>query len=416
MNVMITLDQTFKNIFLIEGKVQNYDWGGKKFIPNLISKKKNMATYAEYWLGAHLKAPSVIRTRRGNFSLDFFLKQKSIEFLGLRVANTFGKLPYLFKVLDVNKMLSIQVHPSKKAAEIGFDIENERGIPLTAKNRNYKDRNHKPEIMVALSDFWLLHGFLQRDKLVRNLKETSELNFLLDTFKENNYYELYKMVMGFSQDHVNEILKPLAERILPKFLNNELDKSSPEYWAAKALVNKNYENIDRGIFSIYFFNIVNLSKGEAVFQDAGVPHAYLEGKNIELMANSDNVLRGGLTSKHIDVEELLKNTKFEETIPNVLYGVENSSNSELVYTTKAKDFKLSKIESEASLKYKSKSKSVEILIVLEGTVTVIQKRNRINVEKGQSILIKANTNYKMVSTKGVEIYKASVPEQKPPKT
>jgi mannose-6-phosphate isomerase len=319
-------------------------------------------------------------------------------------------------VLDVNKMLSIQVHPTKKAAEIGFDLENERGIALTAKNRNYKDRNHKPEVMVALSDFWLLHGFLQRDKLVRNLEETNELIFLLDTFKDDNYFELYKKVMEFSQERVNAILRPLVERILPKFLNNELDKSSPEYWTAKALVNKNSENIDRGIFSIYFFNIVNLSKGEAVFQDAGVPHAYLEGKNIELMANSDNVLRGGLTSKHIDVEELLKNTKFEETIPNILYGTQNSANSELVYTTKAKDFKLSKIESEVPLKYKSKSKSVEILIVLEGTVTVIQKRNRINVEKGQSILIKANTNYKMVSTKGVEIYKASVPEQNTPKT
>ncbi|QXP73690.1 mannose-6-phosphate isomerase, class I [Tenacibaculum sp. AHE15PA] len=409
---MITLDQNFKNVFLIEGKVQNYDWGGKKFIPNLISKKKSMATYAEYWLGAHLKAPSTIRTKRGNFSLDFFLKQKPIEFLGLRVANTFGKLPYLFKVLDVNKMLSIQVHPTKKAAEIGFDLENKRGVALTAKNRNYKDRNHKPEVMVALSDFWLLHGFLQRGKLIRNLKETSELNFLLDTFKENNYFELYKMVMEFSQERVNTILKPLAERILPKFLNNELEKTSPEYWAAKALVNKSSKNIDRGIFSIYFFNIVNLSKGEAVFQDAGLPHAYLEGKNIELMANSDNVLRGGLTSKYIDVEELLKNTKFEETIPNVLYGVKNYANNELVYRTKAKDFKLSKIELAKDLKYKSKSKSVEILIILEGSATVIQNLNRINIDKGQSILIKANTNYKIISSKGVEIYKASVPEQK----
>ena len=409
---MIFLGKTFKNVFLLEGKVQNYDWGGSKFIPNLIRKKKNMATYAEYWLGAHLKAPSIIRTKKGNFSLDFFLKQKPIEFLGERVANTFGKLPYLFKVLDVNKMLSIQVHPTKKAAEIGFDLENKKGIALTAKNRNYKDRNHKPEIMVALSDFWLLHGFLQRDKLIKNLENISELNFLLDVFKENKYFELYKTVMEFSQERVNEILKPLAERVLPKFLNNELDKSSPEYWVAKALVNKGSKNIDRGIFSIYFFNIINLSKGEAVYQDAGVPHAYLEGRNIELMANSDNVLRGGLTNKHIDVKELLKNTKFEETIPNILYGVENSANNELVYITKAKDFKLSKIELETPLKYNSRSKSVEILIVLEGTITVMQKRNRINVEKGQSILIKANTDYKIVSTKGVEVYKASVPEQK----
>lgn len=407
---MITLKQNVKKIFLIEGKIQRYDWGGRRFISNLIRRKKSVANYAEYWLGAHLKAPSIIKTKAGNISLDFFLKQKPIEFLGLRVAKMYGKLPYLFKVLDVDKMLSIQVHPNKKAAEIGFKLENEKGILLTAKNRNYKDKNHKPEVMVALSDFWLLHGFLERKKIIKNLEQTSELKFLLATFEESNYFEVYKKVMEFSQEEVNKILKPLANRILPAFLNNKIAKSSPEYWAAKALENKNLENIDRGIFSIYFFNIVNLSKGEAIFQDAGVPHAYLEGKNIELMANSDNVLRGGLTTKHIDVEELLKNTKFEETIPKVLYGVKNKVNDELVYQTKADDFKLSKIESTEVLKYNSISKSVEILIILEGNATVIRRSNRINIEKGQAVLIKANTNYRIISTKGVEIYKASVPE------
>ncbi|WCC45933.1 hypothetical protein PJW08_08595 [Tenacibaculum finnmarkense] len=164
------------------------------------------------------------------------------------------------------------------------------------------------------------------------------------------------------------------------------------------------------MFSFYFFNIVNLSKGEAIFQDAGVPHAYLEGKNIELMANSDNVLRGGLTTKHIDVEELLKNTKFEETIPTILHGVKSPLNDELVYQTKAKDFKLSKIQSTDAIKYNSTSKSIEILIILEGNATVIRHKNRINIEKGQAVLIKANTRYRIVSSKGVEIYKASVPD------
>ncbi len=404
------LEQTIKKIFLIEGKIQHYDWGGKKFISNLIKRKKNIVNYAEYWLGAHLKAPSIIKTKAGNISLDFFLRQKPIEFLGVRVAKTYGKLPYLFKVLDVDKMLSIQVHPTKKAAEIGFKRENKKGILLTARNRNYKDKNHKPEVMVALSDFWLLHGFLKSEKIIENLEKTSELHFLLSTFKTHNYFELYKKVMQFSQQEVNEILKPLANRILPDFLNNKIQKSSPEYWVAKALENKSLDNIDRGIFSFYFFNIVNLSKGEAIFQDAGVPHAYLEGKNIELMANSDNVLRGGLTSKHIDVEELLKNTKFEETIPKILYGIKSPLNDELVYQTKAKDFRLSKIQSNEAIRYNSTSKSIEILIILKGNATVIRHKNRINIEKGQAILIKANTRYRIVSSKGVEIYKASVPD------
>ena len=400
-----------KNIYRIEGKVQNYDWGGKSFIPNLISiHEKTNATYAEYWLGAHLKAPSMIKIIQESISLDVFLNQNLAENLGLKVLRDFGKLPYLFKVLDVHKMLSIQVHPSIEAAKIGYDLENKKGIPLTGNNRNYKDKNHKPEIMVALSDFWLLHGFLEREKLIKNLKDTEELNFLLKVFLEKGYFGLYQKVMEFTQEEVNTILKPLLDRISVKFLKNELEKSSPEYWAAKSVMHKDFQNLDKGIFSIYFFNILNLSVGEAIFQDAGVPHAYLEGKNMELMANSDNVLRGGLTSKHIDVEELLKNTKFEETIPVILYGVEDKTNSEIVYKTKAKDFELSKIELLATSTHTSISNSVEILIVMKGSAIVMQSEESLYLEKGQSILIKPNTAYKIKTDAEVEIYKAGVPK------
>jgi len=408
---MKNIEVKTKNIYRIEGKVQNYDWGGKSFIPNLISiNQKTNVTYAEYWLGAHAKAPSMIKTNQENISLDVFLNQNLAENLGLKVLNDFGKLPYLFKVLDVHKMLSIQVHPTIEAAKIGYDLENKKGIPLTGNNRNYKDKNHKPEIMVALSDFWLLHGFLEREKLIKNLKDTEELNFLLKVFLEKGYFGLYQKVMEFTQEEVNTILKPLLDRISVKFLKNELEKSSPEYWAAKSVMHKDFQNLDKGIFSIYFFNILNLSVGEAIFQDAGVPHAYLEGKNMELMANSDNVLRGGLTSKHIDVEELFKNTKFEETIPVILSGVEDKTNSEIVYKTKAKDFELSKIELLATSTHTSISNSVEILIVMKGSAIVMQSEESLYLEKGQSILIKPNTAYKIKTDAEVEIYKAGVPK------
>ena len=397
--------------YKIEGKVQNYDWGGKSFIPNLVSENiEENTTYAEYWLGAHLKAPSKVITDNGSVSLELFLSENPIENLGLEVANNFGKLPYLFKVLDVSKMLSIQVHPSIAAAKIGYKKENDQGIPLTASNRNFKDENHKPEIMVALTDFWLLHGFLEQEKLVKNLKETVELSFLLNTFLEDGYLGLYKKVMEYSQSEVNTVLRPLVKRILPKFIDNELDKSSPAYWAAKSLNNKYSEDIDKGIFSIYFFNILNLSRGEAIFQDAGVPHAYLEGVNMELMANSDNVLRAGLTSKHIDVVELIKNTKFEETIPNILNGEENKDNGEIVFKTIAKDFELSKIELIESVTHSSTSNSVEILMALKGAATITQNKESITIKKGEAILIKANTTYKITTNLEVEIYKASVPK------
>jgi len=405
------LENNTKNIFRIEGVVQHYDWGGKSFIPNLLSETNSSnISYAEYWLGAHAKAPSMVKVQQKNIPLDIFLNQNLTENLGGYVASNFGKLPYLFKVLDVHKMLSIQVHPTIEAAKKGYEFENKKGIPLAAKHRNYKDKNHKPEIMVALSDFWLLHGFLERTKLIKNLQETKELYFLLNTFLEKGYLGLYKKVMEFSQEEVNNLLGPLIKRIYPKFVANKLEKSSPAYWAAKSLVHKDDQNIDKGIFSIFFFNILQLSKGEAIFQDAGVPHAYLEGKNMELMANSDNVLRGGLTSKHIDVEELLKNTRFEETIPTILYGNQYQDNGEFVYQTSAKDFEITKIAPGSSGIHRSVSNSAEILIVIEGSTTVTENENTLFLQKGHSILIKQNTMYTLQTNAEVEIYKARVPK------
>ena len=156
-----------------------------------------------------------------NIPLDIFLNQNLTENLGGYVASNFGKLPYLFKVLDVHKMLSIQVHPTIEAAKKGYEFENKKGIPLAAKHRNYKDKNHKPEIMVALSDFWLLHGFLERTKLITNLQETKELYFLLNTFLEKGYLGLYKKVMEFSQEEVNNIIKTLIDRIYAKYIANK---------------------------------------------------------------------------------------------------------------------------------------------------------------------------------------------------
>ena len=401
------LENNIENIFRIEGVVQHYDWGGKSFIPNLLSEKNPAnITYAEYWLGAHLKAPSLVKVQQKNIPLDVFLN----EYISKDSEPHFGTLPYLFKVLDVHKMLSIQVHPTKEAAKKGYELENNNGIPLTANHRNYKDQNHKPEIMVALSDFWLLHGFLERSKLIKNLQETKELTFLLKTFLSEGYLGLYKKVMEFSQEEVNNVLGPLMDRIYPKFTANELEKSAPTYWAAKSLADKDVQNLDKGIFSIFFFNILKLSKGEAIFQDAGLPHAYLEGKNMELMANSDNVLRGGLTSKHIDIEELIRNTKFEETIPAILHGNQNKSNGEVVYKTTTKDFEMSKIELNSSTSHRSVSNSIEILIAMKGSATVIENKNAFFLEKGQSIVIKPNTAYKIQTNSEAEIYKAGVPK------
>lgn len=397
-------------LFHLNGKIQNYAWGGTHFIPNLLGKEITGEKFAEYWLGAHINAPSVLKSNEGEQTLDTFLKSDLTKNLGKKIAIKFGRLPFLFKVLDVHDMLSIQVHPSKEEAEKGFKRENEMGIPLNAPNRNYKDDNHKPEIMVALSEFWLLHGFLQKNELVGVLNSIPEFKSLLSVFETKGYYGLYKKVMLQTDEESENILRPLINRILPLFNSGKLLKSSPHYWAAKAVVSGgDTPKLDKGIYSIYFFNIVKTNRGEAIFQDAGIPHAYLEGQNMELMANSDNVLRGGLTPKHVDVSELLKHVTFEETVPNIMYGELQSDGIERIYRSPAPDFELSQIKLDNNLQYVSRSKTAEILIVVEGAAQISEGDTKLNLKKGDSAVLMANSEYAINSKSKAVLYKATAP-------
>ncbi|WP_242203738.1 mannose-6-phosphate isomerase, class I [Aestuariivivens insulae] len=395
----------------LKGKIQHYAWGGKTFIPNLLGMAPNDEKCAEYWLGAHDNAPSTIDTLSGAKPLNAYLKSNLIEVLGEDVAKSFGRLPFLFKVLDVHDMLSIQVHPTKVEAEKGFKKENELGIPITAPHRNYKDDNHKPEIMVALSEFWLLHGFLSKEKLTKRLQDVPELNHLEPIFSAGGYLGLYKKVMEQTAEECNATLQPLIDRILPLYTSGKLEKSSPDYWAAKAVAMANdKDNLDKGIYSIYFFNIVKANKGEAVFQDAGIPHAYLEGQNMELMANSDNVLRGGLTPKHVDVPELLKHVAFEETIPNVMDGTLQEDGIERIYKTPAPDFELSKLELTKPNTYHNVANSAQIVIVIDGEAEVSEADKTITLTKGEAVFIEANCSYTINAVEATAtIYKATAP-------
>ncbi|MCH5599362.1 mannose-6-phosphate isomerase, class I [Niabella ginsengisoli] len=281
----------------LSGSIKHYDWGGTSYIPSLLQiENPNMQPYAEYWLGVHPQADCKLTLANGEMVLlrDYISANYS-DALGAKVLKAFGNMPYLLKVLDVKDMLSIQVHPSKAQAAIDFENENKAGVPLSAPNRNYKDANHKPELAVAMGAFYLLHGFKPEDELLSVLDKVKELKIFKTIFKKKGYAGLYKLAMEMSQEEVNELLQPLLARIIPLYQNNKLSKSDEDFWAARAALTFSQPGvIDRGIFSVYFFNLVYLKKGEAIFQDAGVPHAYLEGQNVEIMASSDNVLRGDL--------------------------------------------------------------------------------------------------------------------------
>ena len=300
--------QDSNKIFKLKGFNQHYAWGGFHFIPHLLGiNNPENKPFAEYWMGAHPSASSTLQTPQGDILLSYLIQQNPETILTKEVFQKFGELPYLLKVLDVKDMLSIQVHPTKSEAEKGFDAEEAAGIPVNAPNRNYKDRNHKPEVMVALSDFWLLHGFKEKNLLEKTLKEVQEFNILLPLFKQEGYKALYQFVMEMTQQDANAFLMPVVKREIRKKMDGELTKANPGWWVAKLFENAQAINtIDKGVFSIIFFNYGNAKPGEAVFQGAGLPHAYLEGQNIELMANKANVLRGVLTPKTIAEPELLK--------------------------------------------------------------------------------------------------------------
>ena len=395
-------------LFKINGVIQNYAWGGKKFIPELIGAPISDQKCAEYWMGAHDQSPAILKeTGR---PLNEVISEHPEEVLGEQTFQQFGRLPFLFKVLDVADMLSIQVHPTKKEAEKGFARENGLGIPLTAPHRNYKDDNHKPEIMVALGEFWLLHGFKSSSLLLKTLQETPELSHLVSTFETGGYKGLYKKVMEEPSKDTTGTLRPLIDRILPDYKQGKLQKSEPEFWAARAyLTFCGEETIDKGLYSIFFLNILKVEEGEAVFQAAGVPHAYLEGHNMELMANSDNVLRGGLTPKHVDVEELMQHVFFEETIPEILKGDLRPDGLERIYKSPAPDFELSKIELEQGETYFGQSETMEISILLTGEVRATCDESSLIVKRGEVFAVSANTRYQITSIDNAQLYKARCP-------
>lgn len=403
--------QNSNKIFRLEGVVQHYAWGGYEFIPTLLHRPNEEAKpFAEYWMGAHDNAPAEIFLSDGKKEkLNNVILNKSKHILGERVFNEFGRLPYLLKILDVKDMLSIQVHPDKKSANQAFENENKKGIALNAANRNYKDANHKPELMLALSDFWLLHGFKPKEKLLQLLKDIPELNFLADLFESEGYKSLYKRVMKMPLAEVNNSLQPLLDRIVPLYKENSLSKEQEDFWAARAALTFNTAgNIDRGIFSIYFFNLVHCKPGEAVFQAAGVPHAYLEGQNVEIMANSDNVLRGGLTPKHVDVEELMKHIKFEGIEPNIIRGKKRNGLEE-VYETPARDFELSRFQFENGQTGSFIASTADIVFLDKGKVTIAGEENEMELASGEAAVIFSGVQVQFSAHEKASLYRASVP-------
>jgi mannose-6-phosphate isomerase len=383
--------------YKLHGVHRHYDWGGTQYIPQLMHlKNEHNQPYAEYWMGAHASAPAIIDTENyGSITLDTLLQKDP----------SLGALPYLYKILDVASMLSIQVHPNKSNAVIGFEKEEKAGIAINAANRNYKDKNHKPEVMVALSDFWLLHGFLAPALLQQRLAEFKPLNSLSAYFKNEDYKNLYQYFMLLDTAAADAILIPLLEDAVKSVKEGKVDKMHPHWWANKyynGIVPTN--NIDKGIFSIYILNIVYIPQYQGIFQGAGLLHAYLEGQNIELMANSDNVLRGGLTPKHIDIQELIDHVIFKPTYPAVMEGTPINS-MEINFPCPVSDFGLSKIQLKGGEAYTIHTQSLEMLLVMEGEMEL----DGAFYKAGEVAMVKPEQAIHISSEGGAVIFRSFAP-------
>jgi mannose-6-phosphate isomerase len=394
----------------LKNTVQNYAWGSLTAIPDLlgVSNPTNMPQ-AELWMGAHPKAPSEVQYDGQWMSLIDLIEKYPEDILGKTVAQKFNNtLPYLFKVLAAASPLSIQAHPNSVQAREGFRRENSLEIPLNAPHRNYRDDNHKPECICALTPFWALCGFRKISTIVsyfnaacpKGLKD--ELTALKLNTSSEGLKHFFSVLLTLAADRRQSIIDEAVSNV------RKWEGEDAAYeWIVK--LSDAYPR-DTGILSPLLLNLLCLEPGQAIFLGAGQLHAYLDGVGIELMANSDNVLRGGLTPKHVDVSELLKVLHFEEHEVTFLEP-DKINNHERVYACPAREFALSIITLPENESYMRRNgKSVEILLCTAGKAELMDMdhKDNLSLKKGMSAIIPAAVKRYKIEGQAT-FYKAAVP-------
>jgi len=389
------------SFFHLVNDIRDYAWGDKHLIYDFLGlENPENRPAAELWMGAHPISPSRIELpHAGSIALDSWIAQNRESALGPRISSHYGTLPFLFKLLAAGKALSIQAHPSKLLAEEGFRREEAAGIGRDAAHRNYRDENHKPEIIMALTPFTAMSGFRHPLEIIANFSASG-----LDAHPVSTLIAVEKETLDgiregreedeafFLRDFLRRLLtldentrKLLIESALKSIQDEKGEWSDPQREWISRLAAEFPDDI--GILSPLFLNVVELGIGEALYQGAGELHAYLDGFGVELMANSDNVLRGGLSPKHIDVPELLRVLDFKSTIPQALHAVDNGS-SIRYFSSPAAEFSLalSDIRLENSLCLSSKTGPM-ILLVLSGTIVLEDGHESLALRRGESAFI-----------------------------
>jgi mannose-6-phosphate isomerase len=377
--------------------------------------------WAELWMGAHPKSPSMALCPDGTrLGLDKLVEADPQGMIGVSAASRFaGRLPFLFKLLSAGMPLSIQAHPSRLKAQRGYAKEQEAGIPLDAPERNYRDDNHKPETVVALTRFDGICGFRPIDEIISNIKLASGArwrNYAGRLVADPGRLELsvlfYNMVSMKDQDKAKVLYaaRMRGERIVKEEPSGSTVAATFR-WILKLM--DEYPG-DIGALAPLLLNLFTLEPGQALFLAAGEPHAYLGGLAAEIMANSDNVLRGGLTSKHIDIPELISVLNFDSHPIDIL-DAKPSPDGFSSYPVRCEDFMISRARTKGSLVVRDRPEGPEILLCTDGQLEISLPPGKHDkagqaavLKKGDSAFIPASETAYVIEGSG-ELFKAAVP-------
>jgi mannose-6-phosphate isomerase len=394
----------------LDNTVRPYAWGSVTAIPELLGTEPTGQPQAELWMGAHPGAPSRVDRGAGETALSEVIAADPEGELGTAAVRAFGpRLPFLLKVLAAASPLSLQVHPDLTQAKEGFADEEARGVPFDAPHRNYKDASHKPELICALTPFDGLCGFRHPD-------EAAEL---LDGLGVNGLKPYVDILHAHPEgDALREVLTAVLtadrqaiagtvdEAATAAARLAEGDGRHAADYAAYASIARHYPG-DPGVIAAMLLNYVRLAPGEALYLGAGVPHAYLDGLGVEIMANSDNVLRCGLTPKHVDVPELLRIVRFEPSDPGVLRPEEGADGAER-YETPIDEFALSRyVLAPGGAPRTLDSGTPQILLCTGGTVLLHGGGvGELRLERGRSAFVPASEQVR-ISGEGT-LFRATV--------
>ncbi len=393
----------------LSNPIQHYDWGSHTALAALLGRPgPTPRPEAELWIGAHPQGFSRILDGDQWRALPEWIAADPNGVLGAAVVSRFGvELPFLLKVLAVEQPLSLQAHPDARQAREGFEREQRSGIPLDAERRNYRDPRHKPELLCALTPFRALVGFRGPEQIVASFEQLGvqslarEVAALRRQPDRSGWEQFFRTLLTLSPERQGRIVSEATA---------SANRVEPRDAALQCLLQlaEAHPN-DVGALSPLFLNFVELEAGQALFLPARELHCYLRGVALEVMASSDNVLRGGLTRKHVDVGELLRVVHFAEAKAAPL-APERASAVERVYRVPADEFQLSVISCKGASSYvREGPPGVELLLCTEGQVDVADSEgDEIALARGESLFVPARAKGYGISGEGT-IFRVCVP-------